>query len=84
MSNNLEVLLFWYCIFQFLFQLQFLLLSLFNVYVFRILSITIYLKLSFSRIFDKMKLDLFHRGKVGSLFVVVGGNCICHSCVFED
>ena len=70
MSISLEVFLFWYCIFQFLFQLQFLLLSLFNVSLFRGLSINIYLKLSFRRIFEKLKLYPFHRGEVHS-----GNNC---------
>ena len=41
-------------------------------------------QLSFSRIFEKKKLYPFHRGKFDSLFVVVGGNCICHRCVFGD
>ena len=38
---------------QFLFQIQFLLLSLFNVSLFKSLSISIYLQLSFSRILRK-------------------------------
>ena len=38
----------------------------------------------FQQDFEKMELYLFHRGKVDSLFVVVGGNCICHRCVFGD
>ena len=29
-----------------------------------------------------MKSCPFHQGKVDSLFVVVGGNRICHGCVF--
>ena len=61
-----------------------LLLSIFNVSLFRLLSITIYLKLSFGRIFEKMKLYPFHRGKVDSLFVVVGGSYICYRCVYVD
>ena len=40
--------------------------------------------LSFSRIFEKVKLYPFHRGKVDSLFVVVGGNYIYYRSVFED
>ena len=40
--------------------------------------------LSFSRIFERVKLYPFHRGKVDSLFVVVGGNYICYRSVFED
>ena len=42
-----------YYIFQFLFQLQFLLLSLFDVSLFKSICITIYLQLSFSRILRK-------------------------------
>ena len=63
---------FWYCIFQFLFQLQFLLLCLFIVSFFRLFSISIYLKFSFSRIFEKLKIYLFRRGKIDNLFVAVG------------
>ena len=51
------------------------------------IQITTYYYLSqtfFSRIFEKMKLCPLHRGKVDSLFVVVGGNCICHRCVYGD
>ena len=40
--------------------------------------------LSFSRIFEKVKLYPFHRGKVDNLFVVVGGNYIYYRRVFED
>ena len=40
--------------------------------------------LSFSRIFEKVKLYPFHRRKVDSLFVVVGRNYIYYRSVFED
>ena len=40
--------------------------------------------LFFSRIFEKVKLHPFHRGKVDSLFVVVGGNYIYYKSVFGD
>ena len=49
--------------FQFLFQLQFLLLSLFNVLLFNTISITIYLQLSFSRILRKRRYILFTKEK---------------------
>ena len=38
----------------------------------------------FQHDFEKMKVYPFHRRKVDSLFVVVGGNCICQKCVFGD
>ena len=80
----LSILKYFYFIFQFMFQLRFLLLFPFNVSFFRLLSFTTQLKLSFSSVFEKMKLYPFHRGKVDNLFVVVGGNCICHRCVFGE
>ena len=40
--------------------------------------------LSFSRIFEKVKLYPFHLGKVDSLFLVAGGSCICYRSVFGD
>ena len=40
--------------------------------------------LPFDRIFEKLKLYPFHRGKVDSLFVVVGGKYIYYRSVFED
>ena len=36
----------------------------------------------FSRIFEKVKLYRFLQGKVDSLFLVVGGNCIYYRSVF--
>ena len=68
-----------------MFQFQFLSLFSSNVSFSKLLSIIIIqLKLSFCRIFEKMKLCPFHRGKVDNLFVVAGGNCTCHGCVFGD
>ena len=51
------------------------------------IQIVIYYYLSstfFQQDFENMKIYPFHRGKVDILFVVVGGNCICHKCVFGD
>ena len=69
---------FYYLFFLFLFSDNYLLL------LFRLVSVTIYSQTFFHQDFEKMKVYPFHRDRVHSLFVVVGGNCICHSCVFGD
>ena len=84
MAINLEAFLFNTVNFQFFVSITIFLLSPFNVLLFR-LSIYYYLSSTFlQQDFEKMKVYPFHRRKVDSRFVIVGGNCICHRCVIGD
>ena len=56
----------------------------FSGYLLPLFVSSFFIQLSFNGIFEKMKSGLFHQGKVDSLFVIVGGNRICHGCVFGD
>ena len=57
----------------------------FTIFFFIQIAIYYYLSSTFFQLdFEKMQVYLFHRGNVDSLFVVVGGKCICHRCVVGD